>query len=312
LRAKRRIREARIPLRVPDRAELAEEIRRLRAASGMSGVVVAERLGWSQSKVSKLETGRATPSLEDVRKLVVLYGVGQEKRDALETSTSELNDRYRSLRMLRKRGLEQEQQGIKRVESSTALLRVFEPSTVPGLLQTAEYARAVFSRPLSGAGVDYRADVRPWLGNQASMALLPTAEEGPQPDGVVFLAAIAQLASALDVLSSAATVTTQVQLEALHRIENFHLVWDAGLALFALHLLITGYLLLRTAVAPRLLGWLLVLAGIGYLVDSSVALLAPGAIPELALVTFVGEVWLFVWLLVKGRQLTIDTAKADP
>ncbi|GAA1456363.1 helix-turn-helix domain-containing protein [Nocardiopsis exhalans] len=137
-----------------DRAELAEEIRQLRAASGMSGVVVAERLGWSQSKVSKLETGRATPSLEDVRKLVALYGVGQEKRDALETSTSELNDRYRSLRMLRKRGLEQEQQGIKRVESSTTLLRVFEPSTVPGLLQTAEYARAVFSRPLTGAGVD--------------------------------------------------------------------------------------------------------------------------------------------------------------
>lgn len=129
--------------------------------------------------------------------------------------------------------------------------------------------------------------------------------------GVVFLVAIAQLASALDVLTSAATVTTQVQLEALHRIENFHLVWDAGLALFALHLLITGYLVLRTDFAPRLLGWLLVLAGMGYLVDSGVALLAPGAIPELALVTFVGEVWLFVWLLVKGRQLTVDTGKAD-
>ncbi|MFE9243068.1 helix-turn-helix domain-containing protein [Nocardiopsis sp. NPDC006938] len=137
-----------------DRAELAEEIRRLRADSGMSGVLVAERLGWSQSKVSKLETGKVTPSLEDVRKLVDLYRVGQQKRDALETATADLNDRYRSLRMLRKRGLEQEQQGIKRVESSTTLLRVFEPSTIPGLLQTAEYAREVFSRPLSGAGVD--------------------------------------------------------------------------------------------------------------------------------------------------------------
>lgn len=129
--------------------------------------------------------------------------------------------------------------------------------------------------------------------------------------GVVFLAAIAYLAAALDVLTSATTVTAQVQLEALHRIENFHLVWDAGLAVFGLHLVITGYLVLRAAFAPRLLGWLLAFAGVGYLVDSGVALLAPGAVPELAVATFVGEVWLFVWLLVKGRQVTVDGVEVD-
>lgn len=150
-----------------DRAELAEEIRRLRAASGMSGVSVAERLGWSQSKVSKIETGKATPSLDDVRQLVDLYGPSRDIRSALEERAAELNDRYRSLRMLRKRGLEQEQHGIKRVESSTALLRVFEPSTVPGLLQTAEYARAVFSRPLSCAGVDAASAVAARLERQS-------------------------------------------------------------------------------------------------------------------------------------------------
>jgi hypothetical protein len=129
--------------------------------------------------------------------------------------------------------------------------------------------------------------------------------------GVVFLAAIAQLGAALDVLTSARTGTTQVQVEVLERIETFHLVWDAGLAIFGLHLLITGYLVYRATSAPRLLGWLLALAGVGYLVDSGVALLAPGAVPELAMITFVGEVWLFVWLLAKGRHVTLSSEKVD-
>ncbi|MEV6818349.1 helix-turn-helix transcriptional regulator [Nocardiopsis dassonvillei] len=137
-----------------DRAELAEGIRQLRTASGMSGMVVAERLGWSQAKVSKVERGKVTASLQDVRALLDLFQPPLAERKKLEAHAQELNDRYRSLRMLRKRGLEHEQQGIKRVESSTRLLRVFEPSVVPGLLQTAEYARAVFSRPLSCSGVD--------------------------------------------------------------------------------------------------------------------------------------------------------------
>jgi hypothetical protein len=123
--------------------------------------------------------------------------------------------------------------------------------------------------------------------------------------GLVFLGAIAQLAAALDVLTSATAFTSQVQVEALHRIETFHLVWEAGLILFGLHLVLLGYLACRAAYAPRLLGWLLVIAGVGYVVDSVVALLAPGTVPELAVFTFVGEIWLFIWLLTRGRHVNI-------
>ena len=41
---------------------------------------------------------------------------------------------------------------------------------------------------LSTAGLDYRADIRPWLGNQASLALRPAAESGAEPVAVAFLA----------------------------------------------------------------------------------------------------------------------------
>ena len=41
---------------------------------------------------------------------------------------------------------------------------------------------------LSTAGIDYRADIRPWLGNQASLALRPAVEGGAEPDAIAFLA----------------------------------------------------------------------------------------------------------------------------
>ena len=124
----------------------------------------------------------------------------------------------------------------------------------------------------------------------------------------IFIIAITQLAGALDVLQSTATSTAsgdvQLQAEALRRIASFHLVWDTGLVLFGLHLVMLGYLAYRSGYVPRWLGVLLVVAGGGYLVDSLGALLAPDSLPEVAVFTFGGEVLLLVWLLIRGR--TVD------
>lgn len=130
----------------------------------------------------------------------------------------------------------------------------------------------------------------------------------------IFAIAITQLAAALDVLNNTASSTTlsphQLEVEALRRIESFHLIWDIGLVLFGLHLIAIGYLALRATYVPRLVGWLVAVAGSGYVVDSGVALLAPGSLPEVALVTFVGEVLLLGWLLVRGRRVTLTELHA--
>ncbi|MFI7452605.1 DUF4386 family protein [Nonomuraea sp. NPDC049714] len=68
---------------------------------------------------------------------------------------------------------------------------------------------------------------------------------------------------------------------------------------FGLHLLLLGYLAYRWA---RVVGVLLGIAGLGYLVDSFGAVL--GHTPDAAVFTFVGEVVLMLWLLVKGRNIT--------
>lgn len=41
---------------------------------------------------------------------------------------------------------------------------------------------------LSSAGLDYRADVRPWLGNQASIAVLPATDGTAEPRPIAFMA----------------------------------------------------------------------------------------------------------------------------
>ena len=53
-------------LQNPDRVRLATRLRELRAATGLSGNRFAQRIGWVQSRVSKLETGVQIPTEADI------------------------------------------------------------------------------------------------------------------------------------------------------------------------------------------------------------------------------------------------------
>ena len=66
------------------RRRLGLELRALREATGLSGEDVADRTGWSTSKVSRMEIGRNPPSPADLNRLLDLYGVtDQARRDQL-------------------------------------------------------------------------------------------------------------------------------------------------------------------------------------------------------------------------------------
>ncbi|MEZ4388928.1 MAG: DUF4386 domain-containing protein [Candidatus Krumholzibacteriia bacterium] len=82
--------------------------------------------------------------------------------------------------------------------------------------------------------------------------------------------------------------------------------YDLGLVFFGVHCLLLGVLLYRAAYFPRLLGILLVLAGLGYLVGSGTLFLFPAAVGAVAPVyaaPLVGELALCFWLLIKGLRL---------
>jgi hypothetical protein len=104
----------------------------------------------------------------------------------------------------------------------------------------------------------------------------------------VFLVAVAQLVAAVD------------DPRALARIEDFRSMWDLGLILFGVHLVLIGYLAHRSANVPTVLGVLIAIAGLGYAVDGAGTVL--GYQTGLAAFTFLGEVLFMLWLLIKARR----------
>jgi transcriptional regulator with XRE-family HTH domain len=62
---------------------LARELRGLRAVGPLHGKDVAARLGWSPSKVSRIENGRIGISADDLERLLELYGVPEAQADFL-------------------------------------------------------------------------------------------------------------------------------------------------------------------------------------------------------------------------------------
>jgi transcriptional regulator with XRE-family HTH domain len=123
--------------------QLAAQLRRLREAATLTGDEVADRIAWSPSKVSRIETAQSEITSGDLRKLLDLYEVSGSQRDRL----LELG------RNAQQRGwwdaygdtLRPEAATLMALEADAELVRWFAPSVLPGLLQTERYARHVIS-----------------------------------------------------------------------------------------------------------------------------------------------------------------------
>ena len=93
------------------------------------------------------------------------------------------------------------------------------------------------------------------------------------------------------------------QLEALSRLFlDLHFFGYSVVAqvFFGLWLVPLGVLIWDSGFLPRVIGALLIVAGAGYLVDVVVAIMVPSAGFVLSEFTFVGELLLLGWLLIRG------------
>jgi transcriptional regulator with XRE-family HTH domain len=154
----------------PDRTriELGTRLRALRRRAGLTGAELAGRAGMSQAKISKLETGQTTASVEDVERLASVLGAPPDQATALVDQAKSLATQLLTWRAMRRRGLVDRQQSFHDLEAQARLIRVFQPSLVPGLLQTAEYARQVFLRTgMAGTAANVAAAVQARLDRQA-------------------------------------------------------------------------------------------------------------------------------------------------
>lgn len=123
------------------RAALGKRLRELRRRAGLTGIQLAESLSWPQSKVSKLETARQTPSAEDIRAWARATGSDSQTEELL-TALQTLEAQHAEWQRVLNPGLQPHQHKLSELDAKTCLFRVFEATVIPGLLQTAEYARA--------------------------------------------------------------------------------------------------------------------------------------------------------------------------
>jgi len=138
----------------------------MREDAGLTGVALATQLGWPGSKVSKIEHGRQTPTVDDVHAWVTATRGSDEILTDLVADLRVLRMEYRTWARLLRRGLGARQRAVVPLDAATTTLRAFEPAVVPGLLQTAHYAKHVLAgvvafRSLPGdvdAGVAARLD----------------------------------------------------------------------------------------------------------------------------------------------------------
>jgi transcriptional regulator with XRE-family HTH domain len=140
---------------------LAMELQRRREATGMSREEVARQLEWSTSTLFRIETGRSRPQPGNVRVLLELYGVTGPERDGLIQLTRDARKPgwWHSFRDV----LPNPYEVYIGLEAGTASIRNFEPVVVPGLLQTADYAREIFRNgpiELDPDGVERLVEVR--------------------------------------------------------------------------------------------------------------------------------------------------------
>jgi transcriptional regulator with XRE-family HTH domain len=68
--------------------KLAGELHRLRRTVGLQGKDVADRLGWSPSKVSRIESGRVGITPDDLELLIALYKVKDDEAKGLRERAS--------------------------------------------------------------------------------------------------------------------------------------------------------------------------------------------------------------------------------
>jgi transcriptional regulator with XRE-family HTH domain len=145
--------------------ELGDALRLAMEAAGLNGKRMAQILGWSESKVSRLLTGQIKLSELDISAFLAICGVkGQERERLLNLAREQhtpgwLQQHGSNLPEQLKTLIDHEGKAIKITE--------FEEARVPGLLQTGDYAQALIERNANVPPVEVEGRVATRLGRRS-------------------------------------------------------------------------------------------------------------------------------------------------
>jgi len=220
------------------RERLAARLRDLRLDAALDVRHHAEQCGWSASKTSRIETGRTGPSDTDIRTWCTVCEVADQAPDLL-ADNRHADQLYTEWRRHLRGGLRRLQDDLLPLHERTRLQRVYTSSQMPGFLQTADYARALFLSIAAFRGVptvDIEAAVASRVKRQETLAkaghrFVVLVEESVlynrigdpdmMEDQLAFLAAAMRLPSlALGVIPFTADRKSMWQLETFYMFDS--------------------------------------------------------------------------------------------
>lgn len=123
---------------------LGADLRQLRRKANLTAEAVGTELGFSQSKISRIEKGEVRVSRTDLKALLALYGVTDEAQ--INTFIDAAKDaKSQGWWIAYEDALPREYRDFIALEGSASKIRTFEGMVVPGLVQTAEYIKHVIT-----------------------------------------------------------------------------------------------------------------------------------------------------------------------
>jgi transcriptional regulator with XRE-family HTH domain len=128
---------------------LAERLFRMRKAAGLTGDQLARELGWGEkngrTKVSKIENGKQQPSRDEITAWAAAAGHPEAAQDLLDI-LADVQQVHRNWRGRLRGGNAPVQEEWDTLIRSATRYRAVIPTLIPGLLQTAGYARAILTQ----------------------------------------------------------------------------------------------------------------------------------------------------------------------
>lgn len=126
-------------------------------------------------------------------------------------------------------------------------------------------------------------------------------------NAAIFGIALYNLLSILNIIKLADFSKDQLEVNVMFAFASFNSAWLIGLIFFGLHLVVLGYLIIKSDFIPKLIGILIIIAGVGYLIDSSANILLSNYndyqdtfMLIVLLPGIIGELSFTLWLIFKG------------
>ncbi|WP_084792216.1 helix-turn-helix domain-containing protein [Actinopolyspora mortivallis] len=125
----------------PRAQALSKELKQARNERGLTVRALADMLGWSHARVSRIENARQGITVEDVSTLLGYLRVASDDRDRLIKMTRELHEpAWWEVH----RGVNSQLASLIDAEQRAHRITYVTPTLVPGLLQTRAYSRAIY------------------------------------------------------------------------------------------------------------------------------------------------------------------------